>query len=248
MSNLSESLRAEDLKDLVKNVFEIDNYKSKIGNDRDITVLSFTVDSKDPAEDLERFFEMGYQFVLDAECTSGEMDDGKYRVFVEIERNRHLPEQIVELADGVKKITGLEDLRFRYHKDFKSKEVTEDALKSALPLTPDDYDRVIQESGLNNFSNFFRNSYVDQVELLGESLIFKRIHKDPLQFTIVDFGNKYDMHESIKGPVMLEGQAMAESLYLTKYIGDYNITKVGSYYIFENKDYALILEKANDRF
>jgi hypothetical protein len=48
---LNESLQADDLRDLVDEVFEIDSYKSKIGQDEDIVVLSFTVDSEDPAKD-----------------------------------------------------------------------------------------------------------------------------------------------------------------------------------------------------
>jgi len=245
---LNEALRANDLKDLVKNVFDVDAYKSKIGDDRDIVVLSFTVDSKDPADDLERFFEMGYQFVMDSEATSGEMDDGKYRVFVEIERNRHIAEQIMELVDGVKKVTGLDDVRFRYHKEFKSLEATEENLASKIPVDPNTYDQQVQESSLNNFSNFFKDSYLDSVTVLGENIKFKRIYKDPLEFKIVDFGNKYDLHESLKGAVMLESKSISETLFLTKYIGDFNISKIGNQFILENKDYALMLEKANVGF
>ena len=63
---MTESLRKDDLRFLVKKVFEIDAYKSKIGDDYDVVVLSFTVDEEDPATDLENFIEMGYDFVLDA--------------------------------------------------------------------------------------------------------------------------------------------------------------------------------------
>jgi len=246
--NISEALRPNDLKHLVKNVFDIDSHKSKIGNDRDICVLSFTVESKDPADDLERFFEMGYQFVMDAEATSGEMDDGKYRVFVEIERNKHIAEQIVELVDGLKKITGMEDVRFRYHKEFKSVEATEENLSSKIPVDPNSYDQQVQESTLNNFSNFFRDSYVDDISLLGENIKFKRIYKDPIELKIVDFGNKYDIYDSITGAIRLEGKDMSESLFLTKYIGDFNITKIGNQYVFEKNNHALILEKAHVGF
>ena len=99
--NLNESLHAKDLRDLVKPVFEIDSYKSKIGKDEDVCVLSFTVDHEDPAKDLENFFEMGYSFVLDADVSPGETDDGTYKVYVEIERSRHLGDQIFELIEGV---------------------------------------------------------------------------------------------------------------------------------------------------
>ena len=246
--NLSEALRANDLKNLVKNVFDIDAYKSKIGDDRDIVVLSFTVEGNDPAEDLERFFEMGYQFVMDAEATTGEMDDGKYRVFVELERGKHVAEQIMELVEGLKKITGMEDVRFRYHKEFKSQEATEENLAAKIPVDPNSYDQSVQESTLNNFSNFFKNSYVDTVELLGENIKFKRIYKDPIEFKIVNFGNKYDMHDALTGAIRLEGKDISETIFLTKYLGDFNITKIGNQYILENQDYALILEKANVGF
>jgi len=49
--NITESLRANDLQNLVKKVFEIDSFKSKVGNDEDVVVLSFTVDQEDPAKD-----------------------------------------------------------------------------------------------------------------------------------------------------------------------------------------------------
>lgn len=245
---VNEALRSKDLKDLVKNVFEIDAYKSKIGNDRDIVVLSFVVDGKDPAQDLENFFEMGYGFVMDAESTTGEMDDSKYRVFVEIERNRHIAEQIMELVDGLKKVTGMDDVRFRYHKEFKSEEATHDGLSKKIPVDPNTYDQRVQESSINNFTNFFKDSYVDDISLLGENIKFKRIHKDPITFKIVDFGDKHDMHDTLTGAVMLESKDISEVLYLTKYIGDFNINKIGNQFIFENKTHALILEKANVGF
>jgi hypothetical protein len=246
--NIIESLREKDLKNLVKNIFEIDNYKSKIGDDRETVVLTFTVDSRDPAKDLESFLEMGYEFILDSEATTGELDDGKYRVFAELERSKHVPEQIMEMLDGLSKLTGIDDFRFRYHKEFKSQEATLENLKKAIPLDGDSYDTAIQTEGLNNFSKFFSSSYVDDIKLLSETITLKRIHKDPITLKIVDFGSKEEMHKQTKGPIMLEGNGMAETIYLTKYIGNYNINKVGTKFILEKDGYALILEKAHGGF
>jgi len=156
--SLVESLRAKDLRYLVKKVFEIDSFKSKVGQDEDIVVLSFSVDQEDPAKDLENFFEMGYNFVLDADCTPGELDDGSYRVYVELERSRNSAEQVFELIEGVKKITGLEDMRFRYFKSFKSEDATLENLMAAIPKDKEAYNIVTQKNNLDNFSNFFSNS------------------------------------------------------------------------------------------
>jgi hypothetical protein len=241
--NLNESLRAGDLRDLVKKVFEIDSYKSKIGKDEDVVVLSFTVDQEDPAKDLENFFEMGYSFILDADVSPGETDDGTYKVYVELERTRHAPEQIFELIEGVKKLTGLEQVRFRYFKSFKSLEATVENLKTTVPTDKETYDVATERNVLENFTNFFSNSYVDEIQLLDESITFKRVYSGPVSFDILTSGPKLEVYESVKGPIVLESKDMAEVMFLTKVIGNYNITKIGSTFIFENNGWAVALKR-----
>jgi acetolactate synthase regulatory subunit len=108
---LNEELLGGDLRMLVDNIFEIDSYASKMGSDKDIVVVSFTVESQKPADDLVNFCERGYDFVLDADSTPGELNDGKYKVFVEIERNKRIPEQIIELLDGVGKLSEVDNFK-----------------------------------------------------------------------------------------------------------------------------------------
>ena len=240
---ISESLHAKDLKDLVKKVFEIDSYKSKVGEDQDVCVLSFTVDQEDPAKDLENFFEMGYSFILDADCTAGETDNGKYIVFVEIERSRHLAEQIFELIEGVKKVTGLEDMRFRYFKNFKSEPATLENLEAAVPKDKNAYKTATEEAPLNNFSNFFSKSYADSINVMEDRISFTRPFSGTVTFNIVNSGSKQNVYDSIKGPIVLESKDMAEVMFLTKIIGNYNITKISNTFIFENNGWAVALER-----
>jgi len=237
------ALRANDLQGLVKNIFEIDSFKSKLGDDDEIVVLSFTVDYADPAHDLENFFEMGYEFVLDADVTSGEMDDGNYKVFVEIERNRKIAEQITSLLEGLAELTGIERFKFRYHKSFKSFEATEENLDLIVPKNGSEYEISTSRDKLNNFTNFFSNSYSDEVTVNEDIIRFRRHNSAPLEFRIIDNGNKFEMWDLLDGPILLESKAMAEVMFLTKTIGNYNITKVGNRFIFENSNSAVILEK-----
>lgn len=240
---ITESLHANDLKFLVKKTFEIDSYRSKIGDDQDVIVLSFTIDQEDPAKDLENFVEMGYDFVLDADVSPGETDDGNYKVFIELERTRHAPEQILELLDGVEKLTGMPDMRFRYFKSFKSQDANLENLTATIPLDKTAYDNATKRNELDNFSNFFSNSYSDEVNVTNESITFKRLWTDPLSFEIITSGPKQKVYNEIQGPIMLEGSAIAEVMYFTKCIGNYNITKVGNTFIFENSGWAVALEK-----
>ena len=98
--NLNEDLRPADLRYLVDNVFEVDSYSSKMGNDQDISVISFNVKSKDAAEDLESFIEKGYKFVLDADVSPGEVKEGKYKVFVEVELKKTGTHHEIHAAQG----------------------------------------------------------------------------------------------------------------------------------------------------
>jgi hypothetical protein len=240
---INESLRARDLRGFVNKVVEIDNFKSKIGDDEDIVTMAFTVDHDDPAKDLENFIEMGYDFVLDADVSPGELDDGTYKVYVEIERNRHVPKQIKEILDGVSKITGIDNFRFRYFKNFKSQEATEENLESEIPLDRDAYEIKTDRSSLDNFSEFFNNSFAEEITLLDESITFRRVFSGPIKFEILNSGPRQTVYESVKGPIVLEGKDMAEVMFLTKTIGNYNITKISDTFIFENSGWAVALKR-----
>jgi len=143
MRDLFEGLEAGDLKRLIHPELHIDEFKSKLGDDSDVIVLSFKVDSKEPANDLVAFVEKGYDWVLDADVSSGEMDDGSYIVFVELDRNEKAPEAVMELIGDLMNLTeqNIEDWRVRYYKSHKETMLTPEALESMMPLTPEAYER-----------------------------------------------------------------------------------------------------------
>ena len=240
---LNEDLLAGDLKMLVDNIFEVDSYASKMGEDKDIVVLSFNVESLDPAKDLVQFVENGYDFVLDADTSPGELSDGRYKVFVEIERNRRIADQILEVLDGVSKLANIDNFKFRYHKSFHSIDANETSLKETIPITKEDYEVMVQENVMNNFGNFFSRSFLDNISIDQNDIIFQKKYAEPLRLRIKQFGSKQEVYESIKGPIMLESKDISEVLFYTKYVGNYNITKIGNAYIFENEGYAVALEK-----
>ncbi len=238
-----ESLLANDLVNLVNRVFEVDNYKSKMGDDEDVVVLSFTVESRSPAEDLVSFIEKGYTFVLDADMSPGELEDGKYRVFVELQRTSKVSEQITEMLYGLTKLTGIDDFKFRYHKSFDSLDADEDKLNEVIPTDPLMYKSRMQEQELNSYEQFFNNSMLESVRMHDNVIEFRKIHAEPLKFKYITFGKTKQILESIEDRIAISYNDMAEVMFLTKYIGNYNITKLGNKFMLENKDHAIILEK-----
>lgn len=140
---LFEGLEQNDLKRLVHPELHIDEFKSKLGRDEDICVVSFKVTGKEPATDLVNFIEKGYEWVVDADVSSGEMDDGDYIVFVECERNKDIPQNIITMMSDLMNVTGQKasHWRVRYYKDQTDHNLDVDSLRELIPQTPAEYDK-----------------------------------------------------------------------------------------------------------
>ena len=139
---LRENLEMGDLKRLVHDELHIDEYKSKMGDDADVCVISFKVSGKEPSADLVSFVEKGYDYVLDADVSSGEKEGGDYLVFVEFERTPKLPEQIIQVMEDLMNLSEQEisDWRVRYYKSTEDHDLTVETLEQIIPLTPEAYD------------------------------------------------------------------------------------------------------------
>ena len=140
-NQLNENLEEGDLKRLVHDELHIDEYKSKMGDDADVCVISFKVSGKEPAIDLVSFIEKGYDWVLDADVSSGEKEGGDYLVFVEIDRTPIMPQQIYDLISDLVNLTEQDilDWRVLYFKSNKEHDLTVEALSQIMPLTPSKY-------------------------------------------------------------------------------------------------------------
>jgi len=138
---LRENLEYGDLKRLVHNELHIDEYKSKMGSDSEVCVVSFKVSGKQPSADLVAFIEKSYDFVLDADVSSGEKEDGDYLVFVEIPRSPDTASQIVEMIKDVLNLTEQteEEWRVRYYKSTEDHPLDADKLREVIPSTPEEY-------------------------------------------------------------------------------------------------------------
>jgi hypothetical protein len=149
--NLLEGLEHGDLKRLVHTELHVDEFKSKLGDDADIVVLSFKVDGKEPATDLVSFVEKGYDWVVDADISSGEMDDGDFIVFVELDRKEGVVDNIWQLMQELMNLTEqkLEDWRVRYYKAHKETYLSFDSLKELIPQSPEEYKKLYGTDSLD---------------------------------------------------------------------------------------------------
>ena len=149
---LRESLEHGDLARLVHDELHIDEFKSKLGDDKDVVVVSFKVAGKEPANDVVSFIEKGYEWVIDADVSSGEMSDGDYIVFVELPRDRNAAENIMRMMEDIMNLTdqSVNDYRVRYYKDKEDHDLDTDTLKKLIPSSPEEYERRFGKKDLDS--------------------------------------------------------------------------------------------------
>ena len=140
-NQLFEGLEHGDLKRLIHPKLHIDEFKSKMGDDADIVVLSFKVDNKEPAKDLMNFIERGYEWVLDADISAGELEDGEYLVFAELARDMKSAKNIQTLVTDILNLTDqkISDWKFQYRKDHAEYDITVENINRVVPSSPEAY-------------------------------------------------------------------------------------------------------------
>jgi len=159
-NNLFEGLEEGDLARVVHPKLHLDEFKSKMGDDADIMVLSFKLSEKDPATDLMSFIERGYEWVLDADLSTGELEDSSYLVFVELERKPQAAKQIDKLLDDLLNLTkqNKSDWRFQYQKNKLEYPVSADNIRKIVPLTPDSYISKYSDNDIKNKLNSLKET------------------------------------------------------------------------------------------
>ena len=215
----NEGLKAGDLEGVVEKRFSVDQYKSKMGDDKNILVLGFVVDGQAPAKDLERFAEVGYKSVLDADATPGTLEDGKHRVFKEFE--------------------------YTYHKGENPTMVSMDTMGEGIPTTPEAYEQRVNEMKVSEARSFFDKYDMMECKIADNIMTVRKAGAgEDLKFELHKFGPKNEIMKEAKA-FKIDMDSIAECTHLTKYFGPYNITKTNeNQFIFTKGNQSALLSKS----
>lgn len=148
---ITEGLDFHDMKGQIDPLVTVDEYAAKMGKDSDIVTLSFTVKSEQAGNDLVDWFERGYEWVLDASLSAGEISDGKYLVFVEMNRRSTVPARLIELLSDLKTLTDMKLSEWTVQIDDEDYQPDEKIMRDILILNPNEYreDEEDSENELN---------------------------------------------------------------------------------------------------
>ena len=245
MKLVNEGLKAGDLEGVVNKQFSIDQFKSKMGDDKNILVLGLVVDGQAPAKDLERFAEVGYKSVLDADATPGTLEDGKHRVFIEFARSPEVIGQIMAFLEDLKKLTNIEEFEYTYHKNEKPTMVSAGTLGEAIPTTPEAYEQRVNEMRVSEARHFFDKYDMMECNIAENIMTVKKTGAGhDLKFELHKFGATNEIMKETKA-FKIDLDSISECTHLTKYFGPYDITKTNeNKFIFTKGDQSALVSKS----
>jgi hypothetical protein len=148
-NQLFESLGFRDLEGLLKPTIHVDEFSSKMCDDDDIIVDSFFVSDAQAAKDLMMWFEKGYDFVVDADRSPGEIKPNRYLVYVEIRRRSTAGGHVEQLLNDLNTLTEFDVDDWSMHYKGKDVPFSRDEFDRLVPLSPrvyrDRYERDLNE-------------------------------------------------------------------------------------------------------
>lgn len=136
---ITEGLDFQDMEGQIIPTLTVDEYAAKMGSDSDIVTLAFIVKSELAGSDLVDWFERGYDWVLDAQVSDGEIESNRWLVFVELNRRSTVPSRIIELLKDLKTLTNLKITEWTVVVDDEDYEPEEQILKQVIICNPNEY-------------------------------------------------------------------------------------------------------------
>ena len=156
MTIINESLNYLDMEGQIFPYISIDEYAAKMGSDKDIVTVTFTVKSELVAEDLVTWFERGYDYILDASISEGELEPNKWLVFVEMERRSWVARRILGLMTELETLTGTPADEYTVNIGAEDYPLELDIMKQKIILNPAKY-QIEKEDTVEEELNEMRN-------------------------------------------------------------------------------------------
>jgi len=149
---LLEGLDYHDMMGQIEPKITVDEYAAKMGKDSDIVTITFTVNSKLAGDDLVGWLERGYDYILDASISDGEIEPGKYLVFAEMNRRTTVPERIITILDDLQTLTDLKLTDWIVSVEEEEHDADSELLKQVIVLSPHEYKKEKEkEEELNEY-------------------------------------------------------------------------------------------------
>jgi hypothetical protein len=137
---IKESVQNNDLKALIDATISLDQYKSKVGKDSEIIVMAIKCMDEEPAKDLSQFLETGHK-TLDVDISPGPDQEGKYTVFIEMERDSEAFKKIDDMLEDIKRVDNeIEEYMFTSYENKEPQPFNKETYQTSVLDSPVKYE------------------------------------------------------------------------------------------------------------
>lgn len=133
------ALRENDLVNTVLKQISLDEFQPKTGDEKDVAVVGFHTTQNFPGKDLYNFINGSALDTRDVELSPNPNTDGYYMVFVEMDRNEKLLDNIRSLVSEIANVTG--KLKWRVSTPYVEEQVdlNDDSITTYIQSDPSTY-------------------------------------------------------------------------------------------------------------
>lgn len=211
------ALQEGDLKNTVIKNLSIDEYEPKTGDADKVLVLGFNTTEDAPGKDLYHFLNNSVVEIRDVEVSPNPNTDGHYMVFVELDRNENVIENIKSLVLEVERLSGKLSWTFKTPLDENNLDFNDILLTQFVQSDPDNYlspsdwkaqqleaEQKAEEQRLEEEAQDKSNrilEFLKPTNILEAGIKDGKLHirgsRDIATFEVVDFGNGSEIMEQL---------------------------------------------------
>jgi hypothetical protein len=114
-SKIDEGLRPGDLEHLILPTVSVDEFEPKSGQPDNVVVVGFYAEDQEPANDLASFIERGSHNILDTEVSPAPDEEGRYLVFVEMNRDETMFDTTTKILKDLEKLTSVDEWEIKFY-------------------------------------------------------------------------------------------------------------------------------------
>lgn len=247
-------LKQGDLNDTVLSKVSIDEFEPKTGDSKDVLVLGFHVLEQNVGDDLYSFLNSSIFEIRDVEVSPNPNKSGYYMVFIEMDRNENVLENIRSIIKDVENISGKLTWKGKTHIYDSYIPVFEDEIEKYIISDPDKYmtkeeweekvaqeeeeeiERKAEEARLdvnNQIMEFMKKSQVLGLDINENQITFKD-SKNHATLEIVNFGPAKDIMEEVGISESAIGQLDSRLRLFNQMLGEMRAIPIDDYIVIFN--------------
>lgn len=198
-------LKSGDLKDTVLKKISLDEFEPKTGNEKDVAVVGFYLNTEGAAQDLYNFLGGSIVENRDVEVSPNPNDDGYYMVFVEMDRTESLIDDLQEMLAEMENVSGKLDWQVKtpYIDDYISLAEADKYIQTDSDdyLTASEYkDKLAADLEKANLESMQHENILEFLQAsnlldagINDNKVVMRGARDVAQLEIVNFGPAKDI-------------------------------------------------------